>query len=140
MYKLRAVDLHKKFCSGELSAVEITSYFLKRIDAFDTEVGSFLEVYHTRAMEQAKRVDEKKASGEKLGRLAGVPIGIKDNIHVKGETTTCASNFLANYKAPFNATVTELIEQEDGIILGKLNMDEFAMGSSTENSALKKNA
>jgi aspartyl-tRNA(Asn)/glutamyl-tRNA(Gln) amidotransferase subunit A len=138
MYKLRAIDLHKKFCSGELSATEIASYFLKRIDTFDQEVGSFLEVFHTRVIEQAKALDEKRARGEKLGRLAGVPIGIKDNIHVKGETTTCASKFLTNYKAPFNATVTELIEKEDGIILGKLNMDEFAMGSSTENSALKK--
>jgi aspartyl-tRNA(Asn)/glutamyl-tRNA(Gln) amidotransferase subunit A len=138
MYQLRAVDLHKKFLSGELSAVEITSYFLKRIDTFDPQVGSFLEVFHEKALARAKQLDEKKARGEKLGRLAGVPVGIKDNIHVKGELTTCASKFLTNYKAPFDATVTKLIEKEDGIVLGKLNMDEFAMGSSTENSALKK--
>ncbi|MCH9628029.1 MAG: Glutamyl-tRNA(Gln) amidotransferase subunit A [Chlamydiales bacterium] len=138
MYQLSARQLHQHFCDKKLSAEEITRYFLKRIDTFDDQVGAFLSVFHERALEQARKIDQKRAKGEPLGRLAGVPIGIKDNIHVKGELTTCASKFMVNYRAVFDATVTQLLENEDAITLGKLNMDEFAMGSSNENSALKK--
>ncbi len=138
MYKLSAKELHQHFCEKKLSAEEITHYFLKRIDTFDEQVGAFLSVFHERALKQARTLDQKRDRGEPLGKLAGVPIGIKDNIHVKGELTTCASKFLVNYRAVFDATVTQLLENEDAITLGKLNMDEFAMGSSNENSALKK--
>ncbi|MCC5832677.1 MAG: Asp-tRNA(Asn)/Glu-tRNA(Gln) amidotransferase subunit GatA [Chlamydiales bacterium] len=137
MYKLTALELHKQFLEKRLSAEEITRYYLQRIEAFDGQVGAFLSVFHERALKKARALDEKLAKGESVGKLAGVPIGVKDNIHVKGELTTCASKFLANYRAVFDATATRLVEEEDAIILGKLNLDEFAMGSSTENSALK---
>lgn len=137
MYKLSARTLHKQFNEKKVSAEEITRYFLKRIETFDEQIGAFLAVFQERALEKARALDAKRAKGLPLGKLAGVPIGIKDNIHVKGELTTCASKFLVNYRAVFDATVTRLLEEEDAIILGKLNLDEFAMGSSTENSALR---
>ncbi|MCB1108306.1 MAG: Asp-tRNA(Asn)/Glu-tRNA(Gln) amidotransferase subunit GatA, partial [Chlamydiia bacterium] len=87
-------------------------------------------------LQQAAELDEKKAAGKPLGKLAGVPIAIKDNIHIRDEITSCASKFLDNYKAPFDATVTKLIKEADGLIIGKTNLDEFAMGSATDNSAM----
>lgn len=138
IHLLSATELHEKFSKGELTAHQIVSHFLKRIDKLDGQVGAFLSVYHERALSQANKLDEKRAKNMPLGKLAGIPIAIKDNIHVKGEISTCGSKFLTNYRAPFNATAIELLEAEDAIILGKTNMDEFAMGSSTENSAFKK--
>lgn len=137
MYKQTARTLHTQFINKKISAEEIVRYYLNRIYALDDKVGSFLSVFPERAIAQARTLDHKRASGAPLGRLAGVVVGLKDNLHVKGEITTCASKFLTNYRAVFNATVTALLEKEDGIILGKTNLDEFAMGSSTENSALK---
>lgn len=138
MHTLSAIEIREKFKKGELSAVQITKTFLDRIEKLDGQVGAFLSVFSERALAKAQALDEKRKNGQPLGKLAGIPIAIKDNIHVKGEITTCASKFLTNYRAPFDATVTQLIEAEDGIIIGKTNQDEFAMGSSTENSALKK--
>lgn len=138
MHTLSAIALRDKFIKGELSAVEIVKTFLNRIDKLDGHIGAFLSVFPERALEKAKLLDEKRKNKEPLGKLAGIPIAIKDNIHVKGELSTCASKFLTNYRAPFDATVTQLLEKEDAIIIGKTNLDEFAMGSSTENSALKK--
>jgi aspartyl-tRNA(Asn)/glutamyl-tRNA(Gln) amidotransferase subunit A len=135
MHTLSAIELSAKFRAGELSAVEIVEHFLQRIDTHDAEVGAFLEVYHEAARAQAQALDAKRAAGEALGRLAGVPVGIKDNIHIAGQRTTCASKFLQNFRAPFNATVTELLQAEDAILIGKTNLDEFAMGSTTEHSA-----
>lgn len=138
IHTLSAITLRDKFIKGELSAVEIVQAFLKRIEQLDNQVGAFLTVFPERAIEKAKALDAKRAAGQPLGKLAAVPIALKDNIHVKGELTTCASQFLTNYRAPFNSTVTQLLEAEDAIIIGKTNMDEFAMGSSTENSSVKK--
>lgn len=137
MHALSAIALRDKFIRGETSAVAIVETFLKRIHQYDPQIGAFLSVFDERALAKAKAIDEKKRSGKTLGKLAGVPVAIKDNIHVKGEITTCASKFLTNYRAPFDATVTRLLEEEDAIIIGKTNLDEFAMGSSTENSALQ---
>lgn len=137
MHNLSAIELRTKFLKGEVTAVEIVKHFLERIDAHDKKIGAFLVVLHESALARAKELDAKKARGEKMGKLAGVPIAIKDNIHIRGEISTCGSKFLTNYKAPFHATATRLLEEEDAILIGKTNCDEFAMGSSTENSALQ---
>lgn len=133
-----ARELRDRFIQGKVSAQEIVNHFLSRIDTYDKKIGAFLAVFHERARKRAEELDAKRARGEKLGKLAGVPVALKDNIHLEGEISTCGSKFLTNYKAPFNATVTDLLLGEDAIIIGKTNMDEFAMGSSTENSALQK--
>ncbi len=138
MHHLTAIELRDKFIKGDLTATQITAHFLARIEKYNKQVGAFLTVFNEKAMKKAKELDEKRAVGKPLGKLAGIPIAIKDNIHVKGEISTCASKFLTNYRAPFEATVVNLIEDEDAIIIGKTNLDEFAMGSSTENSALQK--
>lgn len=137
MHTLSAIQIRDRFLKGELSATAIATHFLDRIAKYDPEVGAFLSVFNERALAQAKELDAKRAAGKKLGKLAGIPLAIKDNIHVKGELTTCASKFLTNYRAPFDSTAVRLLEAEDALILGKTNLDEFAMGSSTENSALQ---
>jgi len=131
-----AEEIRDLFLSGEKTAEEITTHFLARIEKFNPKFGAFLSVFPTRALQKAKELDQKRKEGKPLGKLAAIPIAIKDNIHVEGEITTCGSKFLTNYKAPFSASAVKRIEEEDGIILGKTNLDEFAMGSSTENSAL----
>jgi aspartyl-tRNA(Asn)/glutamyl-tRNA(Gln) amidotransferase subunit A len=138
MHMLTAVEIRDKFIKGELSAVSIIQTFLDRIERYDPQIGAFLTVMREQALIRAKSLDEKRAAGKPLGKLASIPIALKDNIHAKGEISTCASKFLTNYKAPFDATVTRLLEEEDAIIIGKTNLDEFAMGSSTENSALQR--
>lgn len=135
MYRLSAIALCEKFKKGEISAREIAESTLERIKLLDPQVGAFLTTHSERMLLKAQQLDHKRAAGETLGKLAGVPIAVKDNIHIQGELTTCASKFLANYKAPFNATVVELMEQEGALLIGKTNLDEFAMGSSTEKSA-----
>lgn len=135
MYQLSAQGLHQLFIQGELSAEQIVDSTFKRIAHFNPKIAAFLTLFSERATEKAKQLDQKRARGGKLGKLAGVPIAFKDNINILNEKTTCASQFLSNYNAVFDATVTGLIESEDALIIGKTNLDEFAMGSSTENSS-----
>lgn len=138
IHLLSAIQIRDLFLKGEISAVQIVQAFLSRIDKYDSQIGAFLTVFHDKALAKAKELDRKRASGEKLGKLAAIPIAIKDNIHIEGEITTCASKFLSNYRAVFSATATRLLEEQDAILIGKTNLDEFAMGSSTENSAFQK--
>ena len=130
-----AVECHRAFLKGEYSATELAQYFLQRIEQYDAKVGAFLDLYVPAVLEQAQQLDIKRSQKQPLGKLAGVIVSIKDNIHVQGQKTTCASRFLQNYKAPFSATAVERLQQADALIVGKTNLDEFAMGSSTETSA-----
>lgn len=123
---------------GQASAVSIVEHFLDRIEKYDPSIGAFLTVFKQQALEKAKKLDQKRANKEKIGKLAGVLVGVKDNILVKDQIATCGSKFLVNYRSVFDATACRLLEEEDAIIIGKTNLDEFGMGSSTENSALQK--
>jgi aspartyl-tRNA(Asn)/glutamyl-tRNA(Gln) amidotransferase subunit A len=135
MYRLSAKEIRERFLQKKNSAVEIATYFLDRATVLDSKINSFLSLLSHRMLHKAEELDRKLKEGKPLGKLAAVPVGIKDNTHIKGEITTCASRFLSHYRAPFDATVVELLEQEDALLIGKLNLDEFAMGSSTEFSA-----
>jgi len=137
MHRLSAIELRNSFLKGKFSAQEICRFYLNRAMKMDEQLGAFLSLFPEQAMERAKALDEKKASGQVMGKLAGLPIAIKDNIHIEGEITTCGSKFLSNYRAPFSSTVCRLIEKEDAIFIGKTNLDEFAMGSSTQDSAFQ---
>jgi aspartyl-tRNA(Asn)/glutamyl-tRNA(Gln) amidotransferase subunit A len=128
-------ELHKQLISKERSAVEITQQALDRIQALEPKLHSFLCVTAEQALEQARQVDAKIAAGEEIGLLAGIPIGIKDNMCTKGIHTTCASKILENFVPPYESTVTQKLKEAGAVMVGKTNLDEFAMGSSTENSA-----
>ncbi len=118
----------------EISAREITEHQLAEVEKEEKQVNAFITVCKQEALEQADRIDQKRAGKEALSPMAGVPIGIKDNICIKGIKNTCASKMLANFVPPYDATVVTKLKQEGAVLLGKLNMDEFAMGSSTETS------
>ena len=121
----------------KLSSVELTKQYLARIEKADAQIGSYITVCPDNALAAAGKADERIAKGEAT-LLTGIPVGIKDNICTEGITTTCASKMLYNFVPPYDATVTKRLKNEGAVILGKLNMDEFAMGSSTESSYFKK--
>jgi len=135
IHHLSAIELRDAFFRGELSAVQIAESFLARMKIHDPKIGAFLSTLGPRALMKAEILDKKRAHNQPLGKMAAIPVAIKDNMHIAGELTTCGSNFLKNYKAPFNATAVHLMEEEDALLIGKTNLDEFAMGSSNENSA-----
>lgn len=131
-------ELHKKLTAGEISAVELTKAIIAHKEKVELTVGAYLSDTHEKALQQAAAVDAKLAGGEEIAPLAGVPGAIKDNICISGEKATCASKILENFVSPYDAGVIERLKTQDYVMLGKVNLDEFAMGGSTENSALKK--
>lgn len=137
VYELSAVALREKIAAGEIKAREAVDQLLARIEEFDGEIGAFVTVDAEGARARADEIDAGVAEGKISGRLLGVPIAIKDNICVQDMRTTCSSRMLAEFRPPYSAHVIERLLEEGAVIIGKTNLDEFAMGSSTENSALK---
>ncbi len=131
---LTAMDMREKLKNKEISARDIVEAHIDRLQKMEEDLNAFITISKKEALNAADIIDEKIKRGEKLGSLAGIPIGVKDNIITKDIKTTCGSKMLENFIPPYESTVVEKIKKADGIILGKTNMDEFAMGSSTETS------
>lgn len=131
-------DLHNKLIAKELTAVELAERYLQVIEEREPEIGAFLTVLREEAIHSAELVDEQLKRGEAIDLLAGIPGAVKDNICLAGARTTAGSKILDNYIAPYDATVIKKLKAKNAVILGKTNMDEFAMGSSTESSAYQK--
>ena len=135
LFEQPAHVLHDMLVNNEITSLELTEAILSRIDEVEGDVKAYLTLTRDEAIAQAKAVDEKIARGEKISFLEGIPGAIKDNICTKGVKTTCASKILQNFVPPYSATVVNKLNAENAVILGKTNLDEFAMGGSTENSA-----
>lgn len=135
LFEQPAHVLHDMLVNNEITSLELTEAILSRIDEVEGDVKAYLTLTRDEAIAQAKAVDEKIARGEKISFLEGIPGAIKDNICTKGVKTTCASKILQNFVPPYSATVVNMLNAENAVILGKTNLDEFAMGGSTENSA-----
>ena len=131
---LTAHELHAKLVNKEVSSVEITEAVYKRIDEVEDRVKAFVTLTKDGALAKAGEVDARIARGEDIGPLEGIPVVIKDNMCTEGVLTTCSSKMLHNFVPPYNATVVEKLHSAGAVVIGKANMDEFAMGSSTENS------
>ena len=132
---LTAVEVAGLVASGEASAAEVAAAHLDRINAVDDQLHAFLHVDNEGAIAAAESVDQRRLAGEPLGPLAGVPLALKDVFTTKGVPTTCGSRILEGWRPPYDATVTRRLRDAGVVVVGKTNMDEFAMGSSTENSA-----
>ncbi len=136
LYQKTAHELHELLAKKEVKAVEIAQSIFQRIHQIEPKVHAYITLAEEQAYQSAREVDELMAKGEKLSPLAGIPVAIKDNISTKGLRTTCASKILENYTPPYDAAIIEQFKADHLITIGKTNLDEFAMGSSTENSGL----
>jgi aspartyl-tRNA(Asn)/glutamyl-tRNA(Gln) amidotransferase subunit A len=132
-----ATEHVRSLATGQVSCVEITKAYLDRIAAIDSRIGAFLRIDADGALANAAEVDARRSKKQPLGPLAGVPIAIKDNLCSRGQLTTCASHILANFRAPYDATVVAKLRAADAVLIGRTNLDEFAMGGSTETSAFQ---
>jgi aspartyl-tRNA(Asn)/glutamyl-tRNA(Gln) amidotransferase subunit A len=137
---LTIIELRDRIASGDTRSVEAVEAAFSQIDRIEPTVGAFVSLFREEAIQRAREIDHRKAAGERLGKLAGVPVAVKDNMCTKVGTTTCGSRILQNFHSPYEATAVRKLLEADAVIIGKANMDEFAMGSSTENSGLKKTA
>ncbi len=137
IHSLSIHEIHDLLKSGQIGAVETVSAFLERISAINPKVNAYLSSLEKQALDEARLFDS-GAKDYSASPLAGVPIAIKDVICIKGSLTTCGSRILEGFVAPYDATVTEKLRRGGAIFIGKTNLDEFAMGSSTENSAFIK--
>ena len=133
MHNKTIAELAQGLADGEFSSVELTQHFLQRIDELDSQYNSFITVTHEQALAEAKAADEIRAAGN-AGKLTGIPMAHKDIFCTDGVLTTCGSKMLSNFTAPYDATVISNFKKVGMVSLGKTNMDEFAFGSSTENS------
>ena len=138
LYQKTAAELSAMLKNKEVSSVELTKAAFARTAAVEDKVGAYITLTEEHALETAAAIDAKRAAGEELAPLAGVPVSVKDNICTKGIRTTCASRMLENFQPPYNATVMNRLHDAGLVMTGKTNLDEFAMGSSCENSALQK--
>ena len=135
LYHLNSEQITSGLKNGDFSAEEYVSRILERIEEIDIKINAFVTVDNEGALEKARQIDRKIRNGEQnIGPLAGVTVGIKDNICTSGLKTTCASKILEDYVPPYDATTVRRLKESDAIIIGKLNLDEFAMGSTTEYS------
>jgi len=134
LFEYKAFELAQMLTDKQISSSELVSAYINRINTVDKKLNAFITKCFDDALEQARIIDQKRVRGADLPLIAGIPIGIKDNISVKGLKMTCGSKMLENYVAPYDAAVIEKLRQSGGIMLGKLNMDEFAMGSSNQTS------
>ena len=134
LYQKTAHELHELLITKKISAVELAENVLNRVDEKESEIGAYLEITRDVAKKSARLVDEKISRGESILPLEGIPCAIKDNICTKGIKTTCASKILANFIPPYDATVVTKLSAQNPVLIGKANLDEFAMGGSTENS------
>jgi aspartyl-tRNA(Asn)/glutamyl-tRNA(Gln) amidotransferase subunit A len=133
----RATDWLKQLESGTCTSAEITQLYLDQIDRHDGTIQAFLHVDHEAALEQARDIDKRRQAGKPVGRLGGLPVAVKDILCSLDQPTTCGSKQLEHFQPPYDATVVARLKQEDAVLIGRTNMDEFAMGSSTENSAFQ---
>ncbi|MBQ2757474.1 MAG: Asp-tRNA(Asn)/Glu-tRNA(Gln) amidotransferase subunit GatA [Clostridia bacterium] len=137
LLKMNLSELGAALAARKVSAAELTKAYVASIEKNEPRVGAYVSTDARLALDMAIAVDKRRAAGETLSPLAGIPMGVKDNICTKGVATTCASRMLADYVPPYDAHVVERLKKAGFVMLGKLNMDEFAMGSTTENSAVK---
>lgn len=138
LYRHSATELSSMLTQKTCSSEEVTASVFERIHAVEDRVGAYVTLCEEQAMKQARTIDARRAAGETLSPLAGIPVGIKDNICTKGVLTTCSSKMLYNFVPPYDATVMEKLNAQGIVMTGKLNLDEFAMGSSCETSYYKK--
>ncbi len=132
--------LHRQLVAKERSAEEIAREYLDRLHQLEPQLKSFITVTEELALQQARAVDARIRAGEEIGPLAGIPLAVKDNLCTQGIRTTCASRILEGFIPPYESTVTARLAAAGMVMVGKTNLDEFAMGSSTENSAFQRTA